>query len=92
EAVEGRVVVDRNRITAGGVTAGIDFGLAIAAELAGERVAKIVQLELEYDPAPPFRCGHPRTAEPQLVEAVRSSVASSLVERSAMIERTLQRV
>src|SRR6476469_5181520 len=50
----GRVVVDRNRITAGGVPAGIDFGLRIVAELAGERAAKLVELGLEYDPHPPF--------------------------------------
>jgi cyclohexyl-isocyanide hydratase len=69
--VSKRVVVDRNRITAGGVTAGIDFGLRIVAELAGERFAKGVQLGLEYDPEPPFRSGHPSVAEPDLVAEVR---------------------
>jgi cyclohexyl-isocyanide hydratase len=70
----GRVVVDRNRITAGGVTAGIDFGLRMIAELAGEPLAKSIQLRLEYDPEPPFRCGHPSVAEPALVEEVRAQL------------------
>jgi len=55
--VRRRVVVDRNRITGGGVTAGIDFGLRLAATLSSEAVAKGIQLGLEYDPEPPFRCG-----------------------------------
>lgn len=70
--VRGRVVVDRNRITGGGVTAGIDFGLRLAAELAGEDVAKAIQLNLEYDPAPPFRSGHPDVADPVLVAQLRA--------------------
>lgn len=71
-ATKGRVIRDRNRITAGGVTAGIDFGLTMAAELAGEDFAKELQLGLEYDPAPPFRSGHPDVADPALVEKVRA--------------------
>lgn len=63
-----RVVVDRNRITGGGVTAGIDFGLTIASILYGEEVAKIVQLLMEYNPAPPFDTGSPEKAGPELVE------------------------
>ena len=67
----GRVVVDRDRITGGGVTAGIDFGLTLAAMLAGDTVAKSIQLSLEYNPAPPFSCGHPDVADPAIVAAVR---------------------
>jgi cyclohexyl-isocyanide hydratase len=63
-----RVVVDRNRITGGGVTAGIDFGLTIVSILYGEEIAKIIQLLLEYDPAPPFDTGSPEKAGPELVE------------------------
>lgn len=59
--------VDRNRITGGGVTAGIDFGLTIASILYGEETAKIVQLLMEYDPAPPFDVGSPEKAGPELV-------------------------
>jgi cyclohexyl-isocyanide hydratase len=76
--VRRRVVVDRNRITGGGVTAGIDFGLRLAAELAGENVAKAIQLGLEYDPEPPFRSGHPDVAEPAIVEQVRRRFAELL--------------
>jgi cyclohexyl-isocyanide hydratase len=63
-----RVVVDRNRITGGGVTAGIDFGLTIVSMLYGEEIAKIIQLLIEYDPAPPFDTGSPEKAGPELVE------------------------
>jgi cyclohexyl-isocyanide hydratase len=71
----GRVVVDRNRITAGGVTAGIDFGLRLVAEIAGEAYAKGLQLGLEYDPEPPFRSGHPSVADPELVAELRARFA-----------------
>ena len=57
-----RVVKDGNVITAGGVTAGIDFGLSLVAEIAGETAARKIQLGLEYDPAPPFDSGHPDKA------------------------------
>jgi cyclohexyl-isocyanide hydratase len=63
-----RVVVDRNRITGGGVTAGIDFGLTIASILYGEEIAKITQLLMEYNPVPPFDTGSPEKAGPELVE------------------------
>ena len=62
-----RVVIDRNRITGGGVTAGIDFGLVIAKMLYGEEVAKITELLMEYDPAPPFNVGSPEKAGAELV-------------------------
>ncbi|MEZ4398760.1 MAG: DJ-1/PfpI family protein [Kofleriaceae bacterium] len=78
-----RVVVDRNRVTAGGVTAGIDFGLQIIAEVAGPAAAQAAQLELEYDPHPPFDCGHPRVASPALVDAVRARFAARMAERLA---------
>jgi cyclohexyl-isocyanide hydratase len=59
---KGRVVKDGNVITAGGVTSGIDFGLNVVAEIAGETVAQAIQLGLEYDPDPPFDAGHPDRA------------------------------
>ncbi|HLL22780.1 MAG TPA: DJ-1/PfpI family protein [Kofleriaceae bacterium] len=71
----GRVVVDRDRITGGGVTAGIDFALRVAAEICGEDVAKAIQLGLEYNPAPPFTCGHPDVADAALVAQVRARLA-----------------
>lgn len=66
-----RVVIDRNRITGGGVTAGIDFALTVAAEIAGAETARQIQLGIEYDPAPPFAGGTPETSDPPLVAAVR---------------------
>jgi cyclohexyl-isocyanide hydratase len=83
--VRRRVVVDRNRITGGGVTAGIDFGLRLAAEVAGEDVAKSIQLGLEYDPEPPFRSGHPDVAEPAIVERVRGLFAKLYDARAAQV-------
>lgn len=66
-----RVVVDRDRITGGGVTAGIDFALVLAVKLCGEETAKMIQLLLEYNPAPPFDVGSPERAGDVLVEQVR---------------------
>jgi len=77
----GRVVVDRDRVTGGGVTAGIDFALVLAAELAGADVAKAIQLGLEYNPEPPFRCGHPDVADPALVAVVRERLIARGAER-----------
>jgi len=82
-----RVVVDRNRITAGGVTAGIDFALLLAAKLRGEAAARELQLTLEYDPAPPFDSGSPRTADPELVRQVTVKRAGLQAERRALVER-----
>lgn len=66
-----RVVTDRNRMTAGGVTAGLDFALTLAAELRGEEEARRVQLILEYAPKPPFEGGTPER-EPELAAALRA--------------------
>jgi cyclohexyl-isocyanide hydratase len=66
--VKARVVKDGNVITAGGVTSGIDFGLNVVAEIAGEAVAQGIQLSLEYNPDPPFSSGHPDCA-PDAVKA-----------------------
>src|SRR3954471_15368861 len=67
-----RVVKDGNVITAGGVTAGIDFGLSVVAELAGEPTARTIQLGIEYDPAPPFDSGHPDRAPADITSALLS--------------------
>ncbi|GAA6619486.1 DJ-1/PfpI family protein [Scytonema sp. NUACC26] len=73
-----RVVIDGNRISGGGVTAGIDFGLKIAEMLRGEEAAKIVQLSIEYNPAPPFDTGSPEKAGPELVQKALSFVTGQL--------------
>lgn len=68
---EARVVRDGDTFTGGGVTAGIDLALAVAAEIAGEAYAQGIQLGIEYAPAPPFDAGRPETAPPEVVERVR---------------------
>ena len=76
-----RVVRDRNRLSGGGVTAGIDFGLTLAAELAGEQVAKAIQLMMEYDPKPPFDSGSPEKAGPELVALYKRRTAGMMDQR-----------
>jgi cyclohexyl-isocyanide hydratase len=71
EVVSARVVTDRNRITGGGVTAGIDFALTLIGQLAGPEAAAGLQLMAEYDPQPPTTFGSPDSAPPELVAAVR---------------------
>lgn len=75
EPTRARVVEDRNRITAAGVSAGIDFALVVAARLAGEAYARGLQLNVEYDPAPPFDAGTPEKAGPAITEALRGMYA-----------------
>ncbi|HZW20328.1 DJ-1/PfpI family protein [Noviherbaspirillum sp.] len=87
EPVAQRIVRDRNRISGGGVTAGIDFGLALAAELAGDEVAKTLQLAFEYDPHPPFDCGTPEKAGPALVERLRAMQQARIQCVEERIER-----
>lgn len=69
--VDHRVVFDRNRVTGGGVTAGIDFGIALAAEMSGEKVAREIQLQMEYEPKPPYG-GSPATVDAALVAAAQA--------------------
>lgn len=67
-----RVVRQGKVITAAGVSSGIDMALTLAAELAGEDVAKAIQLGIEYDPQPPFDSGSPDKASPEIKELVAS--------------------
>lgn len=85
-----RVVVDRNRITGGGVTAGIDFALTVAAELAGERLAREIALLAEHAPAPPFP-GSPREADTGVVAAVTAARAVLQGERRRLCEAAAAR-
>jgi cyclohexyl-isocyanide hydratase len=85
--VNRRVVVDRNRMTCGGVTAGIDIALTIAAEVAGREQAEAIQLGLEYDPSPPFRSGHPNVASHELVAQVRTRLAKRYEQRREQLQR-----
>ena len=78
-----RIVKDGNVTTAGGVTAGIDFGLSVVAEIAGERTARKIQLGIEYDPAPPFDSGHPDRAP-----AIKSELLSARYDEFRAVYRT----
>lgn len=82
-----RVVRDGNLLTGGGVTAGIDFALTLAAELADPATAQAVQLNLEYAPAPPFNAGSPDTAPPEIVAAVRARAGAMRREREGIIQK-----
>lgn len=80
EPVKARVVRDGNLFTGGGVTAGIDFAFTLAAEIAGEEVARAIQLGLEYDPAPPFQAGSPDKAGAPALEAMQARYAPRVAE------------
>jgi len=84
--VKARVVRDGAVFTGGGVTAGIDFALTIAAEIAGEDVARAIQLSLEYDPSPPFDSGTPDRAP----EAVKTGVDARYAPRLAAFRDALR--
>ena len=92
EPVDSRVVVDRDRVTGGGVTAGIDFGLAMAAELFGATVAQEIQLAIEYHPAPPFDSGSPHTAPESVRAAIERRAAPALATRRAKAEAAAKRL
>jgi putative intracellular protease/amidase len=77
----------RNVLTGGGVTAGIDFALTLATELAGPLVAQAIQLALEYAPAPPFNAGRPETAPAAVLALVHERMAPTMQARRAAVER-----
>jgi cyclohexyl-isocyanide hydratase len=86
------VVRDGNVLTGGGVTAGIDFALTMAAELVGEQWAQAIQLAMEYAPAPPFDAGDPDRAPAEVASAVREHEAASLAARREVTARVAQRL
>lgn len=90
-AVPARVVRDGHVITGGGVTAGIDFALAVAAEVAGQDAAETIQLIVEYAPAPPFDAGSPQSARPEITAALRDGRAALQARRAELIDRALAR-
>ncbi len=86
-AVNERVVVDGNIVTGAGVASGIDFALALAGILEGEDVARQIQLQIEYDPAPPFNCGSPKTASPEMLAMLRGRGAVLNEQRREVAHR-----
>jgi cyclohexyl-isocyanide hydratase len=85
--IQERVVIDRNRITAAGVSAGIDCALQLVSLLGGQEVAQAIQLQIKYDPHPPFRCGSPNTAPENLVRRITEESRTVLDARRATIQR-----
>jgi cyclohexyl-isocyanide hydratase len=92
EPVAERIVFDRNRVTGGGVTAGIDFALALTAAIRGEAHAKAVQLALEYDPAPPFEAGSPDKAGEALVALVQERSRRGVPDRAKRMRAVAERM
>ncbi|MEO7170439.1 MAG: DJ-1/PfpI family protein [Sphingomonas sp.] len=90
--VRERVVFDRNRVTGGGVTAGIDFGLALTAAIRGEAHARLVQLGLEYDPHPPFDSGSPEHADDATIARYQALAAKSAPGRDARTQAAAERM
>ncbi|HYU13912.1 MAG TPA: DJ-1/PfpI family protein [Stellaceae bacterium] len=87
-----RVVRDGNIITGGGVTAGIDFALSLAAELVGPETTQAIQLQIEYAPAPPFDAGCPETAPPAVLARVRERNATLAASRREAVEAAAARL
>ncbi len=83
--VQARVVEDGRLITAGGVTSGIDFGLTLVERLVGRDQAEIIQLSLEYAPAPPFNAGTPDTARSEIVALAKAGMALTRAAREALV-------
>ena len=87
-----RVCVDRNRITGGGVTAGIDFALTLVSIMVDRRTAEAIQLRLEYNPAPPFTSGSPDTAPVEILALMQERIAPSQRRRGEAIKRAAARL
>jgi cyclohexyl-isocyanide hydratase len=87
-----RVCVDRNRVTGGGVTAGIDFALTLVSIMVDRPTAEMIQLRLEYNPAPPFNSGSPDTAPPQILALIKERIAPFQQRRSEAVHRAAARL
>lgn len=87
EPVASRVVADGNLVTGGGVTAGIDVALSVAATIAGRPAAEAIQLAIEYDPDPPFSSGSPEAADPAVLAAVLARAEPRQRDRSERVAR-----
>ncbi len=90
--VKTRVCIDRNRITGGGVTAGIDFALTLVSIMVDRQTAEAIQLRLEYNPAPPFNAGSPDTAPPEILALMKERIAPAQARRTDAIRRAAARL
>ena len=89
---QSRVCVDRNRITGGGVTAGIDFALTLVSILVDRTTAEAIQLRLEYNPSPPFNAGSPETAPAEVLALMKERIAPFQARRIEAVKRAAARV
>ena len=87
-----RVCVDRNRVTGGGVTAGIDFALTLVSIMVDRPTAEAIQLRLEYNPAPPFNAGSPDTAPPEVLALMKQRIVPSQARRKEAVARAAARL
>jgi cyclohexyl-isocyanide hydratase len=87
-----RVCIDRNRVTGGGVTAGIDFALTLVSILLDRKTAEAIQLRLEYNPAPPFNSGSPDTAPAEVLALMKERIAPFQARRSEAVGRAAERL
>ena len=87
-----RVCVDRNRVTGGGVTAGIDFALTLVSIMVDRQTAEMIQLRLEYDPAPPFNAGSPDCAPPEIIALMQERSAPFKARRAEAVQRAAARL
>lgn len=92
QPIDRRVVIDRDRVTAAGVTSGIDGALALAGLLHGRELAERIQLGMEYEPEPPTHAGHPRSAPPDLLADMRAKGAKLYEARRASCLRAAERL
>jgi cyclohexyl-isocyanide hydratase len=90
--IKTRVCIDGNRITGGGVTAGIDFALTLVSMLVDRKTAEAIQLRLEYNPAPPFNSGSPDTAPPEVLAVINERVAPYQARRRDAVARAAERL
>lgn len=87
-----RVCVDRNRVTGGGVTAGIDFALTLVSIMIDRRTAEAIQLRLEYNPAPPFNAGSPDSAPAEVLALLKERMAPTQERRLENYRRAAERL
>ena len=86
-----RVCIDRNRVTGGGITAGIDFALTLVSMLVSREAAEMIQLRMEYSPAPPFNSGSPETAPTAVLASMKARVAPAQARRLEFVKRAAER-
>jgi cyclohexyl-isocyanide hydratase len=87
-----RVCVDRNRVTGGGVTAGIDFALTLVSIMIDRATAEAIQLGIEYNPAPPFNAGSPDSAPPEILALLKDRIAPAQARRAEAVDRAAARL